>query len=339
MNNEHCPREFAIDSISLDGSLQKQLRALIAENSGSVPLQLTGLMTERVELICDFSEAQAILSADKRKHTTGDYERDTVNDRYQTAIDLIAGFVQERSTPLMRTATFSIAQLLQDETRRLQSQELDLDLAADLIYPVLVKLMNALFEIERTPFEFDVPLVLEYLNDSPQNIINHFRTSIDNSSSDAPKLIRLLLSELDAETSAGALAMFLGVSVAPMANLCIFGILANESEKAAGVHCDPRRLFEKVCRETSPIFPGIFRDLGASRRNVLIPATWPGEGDHFTFGFGKHKCPGRGLSAHVFREVLGWWQLNDIPLTKVNERDSFPFAAGPITISLRSDNE
>lgn len=93
-----------------------------------------------------------------------------------------------------------------------------------------------------------------------------------------------------------------GVTIQPMANFCAIGLYKLGGIKGAKEAFCVHKLFKDICTTTGPVYPGLFRESGSNP--VLIPTTWNGTSENFTFGYGVRSCPGKKIVFNFVSSIL-----------------------------------
>lgn len=327
-------RGLDISEQFIDGRLQAELRKIVTDSYGyPVNLHLSGMFEDNVTLITSPAEAKRLLSLPQRKHTSGSDEVDTTTDGIEMALNAASRYIREH-TPQVLTSERR-HNFRESLTKQFNVQEaLEWDLLPEL-YQVISPLFHELLFGDSSIRYFDDGDVLEILDGDPAVVVEKLTSA--NPSIRESEIVALIAGTAGHEFVGRALAILLAASVSPTANFCGLGVLVYHTEFRE-VDSSSHDVLRSVCLRHSPIFPGIFRQASNDLNPVLIPATWPDGQTDLTFGFGPHRCPGRGFAATVFDDVLQCWKRSGLQIAMAEGRTRPPFGLGKLRVRHPSES-
>ena len=137
-----------------------------------------------------------------------------------------------------------------------------------------------------------------------------------------------MLRNLNEEDAKRGILLFISVSYLPLVNFLSFGLVRALSDRAATIS----DLFRIVCYDDGPIYPGFFRQT-AEGQDYLVPTTWQGSHQNFTFGYGSSACPGKSLSYRLFSAVVPPVQGSTLRVEDTSFRDALPYGMTGIYVT------
>lgn len=192
------------------------------------------------------------------------------------------------------------------------------DLTSEFITPSVLYTVNQLSGLKVTE---------DYINNEQSDIYALIEDAKSHEGGIIP-LVSYIGNHLTEEESIWAIRLFIEVAYSPLSNFISFTALRMIEEgsafRGAQKEISARDIFKKVCSIDAPTYPGLFRS-SDSGEQLLVPTSWEGTTQNFTFGYGSHSCPGRGFSYMVFEGFFRLLQTTELTIKQVEYSAHLPY--------------